>query len=91
MNAPTAGYSANRNSEEVNEIPNSSPVWTIAKLYHLHDNLHNDYSRECECGNIINLDLNLSEQPEYWTCNSCGSINKTFWTPSDEMKKQLGF
>jgi rubredoxin len=60
------------------------------KKYHLPEDLQKDYLRKCRfCGYVKSLDLSLSEQPEYWICPECGSKNKTFWTPSDDLRERF--
>jgi hypothetical protein len=60
----------------------------MKKKYHRPEDLYKDYTRSCKiCGEGVTLNLNISEQPAYWTC-SRGHKNKTFWTPSDELKER---
>ena len=69
----------------------NAPFDKYSVRYTLSDGLHNKYSRKCNCGYTLILDLSLPEQPEYWTCNKCGSKNKTLWTPSGELQYESAF
>ena len=58
------------------------------KKYHYPEDIRDDYLRKClMCDYVQRLDVDLAEQPEFWSCPVCGTTNRTFWTPSDERSR----